>query len=66
MTIVLVLHQHRALANPREGYNYDSSNNINEFCVFPDLEETEYTPLQHFPVLTWASGELVKAFFSLW
>lgn len=55
-----------ALANPHEGHNYDSFNNIYEFCVCPVLEETEYTPLQHFQALPWASDELVKALFILW
>lgn len=31
--MTIVLHVNTALADPHEGHNYDSFNNINEFCV---------------------------------
>lgn len=49
--MTIVPHVNTALAYPHEGHNYDSFTNINEFCVCPVLEETEYTPLQHFRAL---------------
>lgn len=50
--MTVVPHVNTALADPHEGHNYESFDNINEFYVCPLLEETEYTPLQHFHALS--------------